>query len=336
MRLPNGYGSVTKLSGTRRKPYMARVTVGMEFDEKKQDYIQKRVTIGYFAKRSEALEALSKYSKSPYSALEASMTLRELWDNIKDDINVSDDRKRVYRTTFDKYMSGLAGMAVKDIKTKHLQQAIDDCGKGYSTKSNIRTVMKHLFRYACQNDLVDKNYVDFIEFEQEETILEREIYTDEEVCKLWEHSDIEEYALTLIFLHQGMRLKELRDLTKDNVDLENKTINIVEAKNKYSVRTVPINNTVFDLIKRLYDAPGDTMTTMSKSRYERFTKQTLGHRAYDVRHTFASKCNKLGIEKLVIQRIMGHKPDSILEEVYTHLTIEELSEAINKVSYLSD
>jgi len=333
MRLPNGYGSVTKLSGTRRKPYIARVTVGKEFDEKKQDYVQKRVTLGYFAKKSEALEALARYSKNPYCALDASMKLRDLWNSIKDDVNASDNRKRVYNTVFDKYMSGLGEMPVKDIKTKHLQQCIDECGQGYATKSNIRSVMKHLFRYACQNDLVDKNYVDFIQFEQERTILEREIYTDEEVNKLWEHADIEEYALTLIYLHQGMRLKELFDLTKENVDLENRTINIVQAKNKYSIRMIPIHDTVYPLIKKMYDAPGDNMTTMSKPKFERFTKQVLGHRAYDVRHTFATKCNRLGIEKLVIQRIIGHKPDSLLEHVYTHLSMEELYEAINKVSY---
>ena len=336
MRLPNGYGSVTKLSGKRRKPYIARITSGMEFDEKKQDYVQKRITLGYFEKKSEALEALAKYSKNPYSVLEASMTLRELWDTIKDDVKASDDRKRVYRTTFDRYMTSLADMPVKEIKTKHLQQAIDDCPHGYSTKSNMRVVMNHLFRYACQNDLVDKNYVDFIQFEQEKTILDREIYTDEEVCKLWDHADQEEYILTLIFLHQGMRLKELRDLTKDNVDLENKTITIAQAKNNYSIRTIPINDTVYDLIKRLYEAPGDTMTTMTKSKYERFTKQVLGHRAYDVRHTFATKCHNVGIKELVIQRLMGHKPDTLLADVYTHLTIEELSEAINMVSYKSD
>lgn len=336
MRLPNGYGSVTKLSGKRRKPYIARVTSGMEFNEAKQDYVQKRITLGYFAKKSEALEALAKYSKNPYSALDASMTLRELWDQIKDNVNASDDRKKVYCATFDKYMSGLADMPVRDIKTKHLQQAIDDCGHGYSTKSNIRSVMRHLYRYACQNDLVDKNYVDFIQFEQEKTILDREIYTDEEVCRLWDHADQEEYALTLIFLHEGMRLKEFRDLSKEDVDLDNKTINIKQAKNRYSERIVPIHDKVYPLIKKMYEAPGDHLTEIDKSRYERFCKHMLGHRAYDVRHTFATKCHTLGIKELVIQRIMGHKPDTLLADVYTHLSIEELSEAMNKVSYKSD
>ena len=34
MRLPNGYGGVTKLSGRRRKPYMVRKTIGWHIDKK--------------------------------------------------------------------------------------------------------------------------------------------------------------------------------------------------------------------------------------------------------------------------------------------------------------
>lgn len=37
MRLPNGYGSVVKLSGKRRKPYQVRKTVGWHYDEVKDN-----------------------------------------------------------------------------------------------------------------------------------------------------------------------------------------------------------------------------------------------------------------------------------------------------------
>lgn len=42
MRLPNGYGSVTKLSGKRRKPYVARVTVGWTTDKTTETTSQNR------------------------------------------------------------------------------------------------------------------------------------------------------------------------------------------------------------------------------------------------------------------------------------------------------
>jgi integrase len=329
MRLPNGYGSVTKLSGKRRNPYMARITTGMEYDPVKQDYVQKRAVLGYYHTKAEALEALGEYSKNPYSILESTMTVKELWKSIKDKVDASDNRKVVYDRVFDKYMKNIQDMRIKDVKTRHLQQVIDDCAKGYSTKSNIRVVMNHIFRYAAQNDLVEKNYTDFIKFEQEETILEREVYTSEEIKKLWEKSDIEEYALTLVLLYQGMRIKEFMDLSPDDIDLLKKTINIKQGKNSYSVRTIPINKAVYDLVRRFKAQP----VTLTRPQYYHFCKKILNHTPYDVRHTFATKCNKLGIDKLLCQRIMGHKPDSILEQVYTHLTMEELSDAINRVCY---
>ena len=36
MKLPNGYGSVVKLSGKRRKPWMVRKTTGYRIDSVKE------------------------------------------------------------------------------------------------------------------------------------------------------------------------------------------------------------------------------------------------------------------------------------------------------------
>ena len=329
MKLPNGYGSVTKLSGKRRKPYMARITTACEYDEDLDEYVQKRTVLGYFEKKADALEALAQYSKNPYSIVESTMSVKDLWEAIKNSIDVTENRMRVYEADFKKYMSGIADMRVRDVKTHHLQKVIDDCQYGYSTKSNIRCVMNHIFGYAAQNDLIDKNYASFLKFEQEETIIQRQIYTDEEIRKLWDKQDLEEYALTLVLLHQGMRIKEFTDLDPEDIDLVNKTITIREGKNRFSKRTIPINDVVYDLVARFKEHP----ITITRPKYYHFTKNVLDHTPYDVRHTFATKCNKLNIKKIIAQRIMGHKPDSILENVYIHLTIEELSEELNKIRY---
>lgn len=56
MKLPNGYGSVTKLSGNRRKPYLARVTLGWTTDEQTGKTVQNRVPLGTFKTKREALQ----------------------------------------------------------------------------------------------------------------------------------------------------------------------------------------------------------------------------------------------------------------------------------------
>ena len=65
MRLPNGFGSVHKLTGNRRKPYRVRITVGWE-DANDINRTQKYKTIGYFATKEEGLIALACFNKNPY------------------------------------------------------------------------------------------------------------------------------------------------------------------------------------------------------------------------------------------------------------------------------
>ncbi len=47
MQLTNGYGSVYKLSGNRRNPYIVRKTIGWEIDEVSGKHKQKYITIGF-------------------------------------------------------------------------------------------------------------------------------------------------------------------------------------------------------------------------------------------------------------------------------------------------
>lgn len=48
MKLPNGFGSVYKLSGNRRRPYRAIVTERWQIDTETGKWKQKRKTIGYY------------------------------------------------------------------------------------------------------------------------------------------------------------------------------------------------------------------------------------------------------------------------------------------------
>ena len=40
MKLPNGYGTVKKMSGKRRRPYVVKKTVGWQYDEVKDKMIK--------------------------------------------------------------------------------------------------------------------------------------------------------------------------------------------------------------------------------------------------------------------------------------------------------
>ena len=59
MKLPNGFGSVHKLTGNRRKPWRARKTVGWDFDPVEKKAKQKYITIGYYTTQKDAIQALA-------------------------------------------------------------------------------------------------------------------------------------------------------------------------------------------------------------------------------------------------------------------------------------
>ena len=59
MKLPNGFGSVYKLSGNRRNPYVAKKTKGWDIDPKTGKAKQLYITVGYYPTRKEALTALA-------------------------------------------------------------------------------------------------------------------------------------------------------------------------------------------------------------------------------------------------------------------------------------
>ena len=73
MKMANGVGSVYKLSGNRRNPYIVRKTTGWDINTETGKRKQLYVTIVYAPTRAKGLEMLMDYNKNPYD-VEASNT----------------------------------------------------------------------------------------------------------------------------------------------------------------------------------------------------------------------------------------------------------------------
>ena len=54
----------------------------------------------------------------------------------------------------------------------------------------------------------------------------------------------------------------------------------------------------------------------------------MSHLPHDGRHTFASRADTAGVNKMAVKLIMGHRSSDLTERVYTHKAISELIEAI--------
>ena len=76
MKNPNGFGSIAKLSGNRRKPYIVRVTTGYEFNKEKDKVEQKRLIVGYARTKAEALELLNQKNQNPIKTWQLKTTYK--------------------------------------------------------------------------------------------------------------------------------------------------------------------------------------------------------------------------------------------------------------------
>lgn len=57
----------------------------------------------------------------------------------------------------------------------------------------------------------------------------------------------------------------------------------------------------------------------------------ISHRIHDTRHTFVSLMASNNIDERIIKRIVGHKGFGVTQTVYTHFTIKDLIDAVNKI-----
>lgn len=344
MKLPNGYGSVTKLTGKRRRPYMARITDGRVYDEELQGYKLNRRVLGCYATKKDALQAIAMYNKQPYAMVDSNITFGQIYERWQKQhySKLSESTIRSREAAL-KYCAPLIDMRIRDIRTESLQAVIDACPHRYATKKSICAVMHSVYNYAIQNNLADRDYADYISIEKSEPVIKREIFSDEEIELLWDWQAEWEVQILLILIYSGMRVNELLMRPKSDCNLSEGWIHVSNAKNKSSIRYVPIHSKIMHIIRKFYNQKSDWLvSTPSGSRvwYQGYNNRRLpvinnrlgaNHRPHDTRHTFATLGHRFGLDELTLKKIMGHTPDNITQKVYTHISIEDMKYEIEKI-----
>ena len=334
MRNPNGYGSVVKLSGNRRRPFTVRKTIG--WNEKRQPVYQ---IIGYYKTREEGLIALAAYNQDPYDVGKRSFTLKALYakwlETIQPKLGKSLGRslKSAYR-----HISGLEMMAYRDIRSFQMQETIDQCGHGYATQAAIKNLWGHLDRFAMELDVISKMYSPLTTSAPIETT-HRRPFTEDEIALLWDHQNEEWVDTILIMLYTGWRITEFCTLKTSSVNLENNTMTGGIKSQNGRGRIVPIHPHIATLVKHrlnpgsdyfLVDGKGKPMTAETYRRHfkETLTRYGIRHDPHETRHTFRTRLDSAGANKKCMDLLMGHKSKDVGERIYTHKTLDELRETI--------
>ena len=328
MRNPNGYGSISKLKGNRRRPWIVRVTASIDFDFPTKRYYQRQKVLGYYASRQEAIKALADYNDNPFDLNALTVTFDDCYQEARK--SFSDGRKYNYMAAY-KFLEPLKDKPIRSIKAAHMQRCIDSCDT--TQQREIKTVCRKVFEYAMYAEYVDRNPADNLRSNSIDATINRNVFTADEI-KFIEEADTWWKVCLCCLLYSGMRSMELRTLSADDIDLDDMTIDIRQAKNKSSIRKIPIHTHAEPYFRR-YKDEGLGFYDKTHNAFNKAIKKAFAieHHGHDTRHTFATQMRVCGCDPLVLQKILGHTPDTITERIYTQLTMDELRYGIELLRY---
>ena len=248
---------------------------------------------------------------------------------------------------------------MSEIRTAHFQPFVD-AATSQSAASKIKSLAIMLCRYAMENDLVNKNYAEFIKlpkFKKSEKI----IFTADQINTLWKHSTDKRVQVILAMIYMGFRLGEILSLTPRNIHLDEGYI-IGGIKTEAGTnRVIPFPPSIPEIaeIFRQWIADADPeqrLFIMDEKQFRHtYFYQPLcelgminGHlrpgtgnswvfpdkhhlTPHSTRHTFASLSATAGMRPENLQKIIGHADYSTTADIYIHKDISELIHEMSKL-----
>lgn len=363
MKMPNGFGSVSKVKNRRlRKPWQARVTEG--FVEENGKVKQKKRLLGYYETKADAINALTEYNKNRYNISYRELTFNdcwEMWINSIDKKTVSESTLKGYDFTYKRIPDRLKTMKLNDVKLHDYQEFFNQMDKKYNTKRKTKSALVQMYEHLIKNEYTIVNIASRIDLGKSRSsdVL---VFTDEEIKELWEEYKTEKnewVGVVLILIYSGLRVGELLDLKSEDVHLEERWLDIKQSKTEAGIRKVPIHNELVPLIQHWLDYDFEYLISNNKTVASGKTKRCKTTYAnfrdsywdkirdqlqfnqeltpHNCRKTCISLLTRAEVISTYIKLIVGHSGAlNLTEKVYTHVDIKELIKSINRIDLNSE
>ena len=337
-RYANGSGTVSKLSGNRRKPYVAFTPA--KFVEGK--YV--REVLGYFETETKARNALNRYVECP-PAIDQNITMDGLFKQwkVQGYKNISQSTQNGYNAAWAKY-EPIFKRKVTETRTPQFQYCVDlqeQAGVSRSALHQMKVIAGLIETFAVQMDLITRNYAEFIILPKEEQT-EKSIFTDFNLKKITESakngSDIAKHIL--IMCYTGWRIQEYLNLTVFDYDRSEHTLKGGLKTEAGRDRIVPVPARVIPYVDAFFDRHEKLCPmTIRKFREEFYAllneldiKGKNGKiTPHSTRHTYNSMLAKSGAAIETRMKLMGHSSEDVNRKVYTHTEIETLQKAVKNL-----
>ena len=364
-KLPNGFGSIKKLSGNRTNPYAvyppteAFTATGSPITQKALCYVNDWYT-GFYAlmdykngtfdpdkyasctlsESGKAYDVISKIIASYNNASRnqpAEKTFSEVYEAFFDYKYIRNKTREYSTSTINATKAAFGNAAAlhtkpfRALKTEDLQKIVDDCTKSHASKEHIINLFNQMYAYADANDLCNKKYSDYVKINTPDDDEQGVPFSEAELLLLWEHcNDNTILQNVLVMIYSGFRISAYRTME----------INFKEQYFKGGVKTsasknriVPFHPLIVSFISadtELFTVTASTFRGMFVSELERIG--ITGHTPHDCRHTFSWLCDKYKVDGLTKKMLLGHAlGNSVTDAVYGHRTLDELRAELSKI-----
>ncbi len=323
LKRPNGTGTAYKLSGRRKRPWVAS---------------KNKVIIGYYETKTAALEALNKLTGRSFDE-RYNMTFAEVFDAWK-----AEHYKTLTSSGISQYdyaynvFASLHNKKFRELRTSDFQAVIDRyMNKKHSTVSKYKQLITQMSQWAIREELITTNFATFVRL-PENVKVEKEIFSDADIKKL-EANGSETAKIILMLIYTGMRIGELFALPIQ--DYHETYVVGGEKTEAGRNRVIPIrpegrayfkyfvDNASGPLLLSGYTGSTDISNFRKREYYPLLEKLGIERKTpHATRHTYASRARKAGMAPEILQKILGHSNYSTTANIYVHTDITELVKAV--------
>lgn len=371
----NGTGSIYYRKDSKTKPwYVASTITG------------KRVYVGGFATRTEAVKALTDYESAPTSNINITFAqLHERWLKTKAYQKLSDDAKSSYNAAWVKLRS-LYNRKFRDLKTFDFQAIVDyyenphheegaggklkyllPNGKGtykitdtpkmcdglkFSALHKIKVFLTKIYKYAMEQDIVAKNYAEFIELPEPEEVNATR-FTEVQLELLRQNIGKVPYAdYAYIMCYLNFRVSEFLTLTIEQYHVSEQGIPYFIAGIKSEAgknRLIPIHPKIQKMVTDCINHHGETIfcrlgddfgKSMNKDYFLKYAfrpaMQAMGlgneFTPHSCRRTFSTRMSAAGAREEDIIALMGHAEYKTDINHYIVQELDTLYDAVKKLA----
>lgn len=344
MKNANGTGSIYKLQGHRRKPWVLSFSFWNDNHTKRS-----RKIIGYYKTKTDAETVRFDVLKSNY-ALETLLMNKDT--TFKDcaleslkraENNLSELTIKSYESCL-KILSPIHNVKMKDFNALMYQQFVDELiSNGIKAKrlSNINSLVRRTVKVAIRKGILTYDITQGIDVGGASKVKDRDRhpFTHEELKHLWSLDD-DMAKMILVLVYTGLRVDEFHHISKK--DYSNGSLTVNKSKTKAGIRTIPIADCIKPYVDYLFDKYDKLHPYNSIERFRWWFKDYVSklnqdHIIHETRYTFATLLDEARLEDgnridiMVIKVLLGHKVSDITKGIYTHENYSRLQEAVNSI-----